>query len=183
MGASDVACRAGLAIGFYIRFHRRQPAYRIALKRVEKRQAAGTRCRMILANFSWARETSSGPGCHGGRKRCAGAWTPEPKIGLARHQQRHKSNPEYGPENHRYAVSLNDRASMTGRVCALLKAFAKFETNSPRIAPSPLWKTMRGVQFRSASIQKRSLIVSCLLKIICKCRNGRLYRATPRSLS
>src|ERR1700712_1253938 len=92
---------------------------------------------MILADFSRARETSSGPGGYGGRKRCAGAWTSEPKIGLARHQQRHKSNPEDGTENHRHAVSFNNPDSMKARLCPLLKAFAKFETNSPDIPPSP----------------------------------------------
>jgi hypothetical protein len=129
---------AGLAIGIDLGLYVRQPAHRIALERVEKRQAAGTRRHMILANLPRTRETSSGPGCHGGRKRCAGAWTPEPKIGLVRHQQRHKSYPEDGPENHQHAVSFNDPDSMKARLCALLKAFAKFETNSPGIASSPV---------------------------------------------
>jgi hypothetical protein len=132
-----VARVARLAIGIDFRFDRRQPAQRLALERVEKRQATGTRRRMILANFPRARETSSGPGGYGGRKRCAGAWTSEPGIGLVRHQQRHKSYPEYGSENHKGAIPFIDASSMAARLCASLKFFAKFETNSSGIAPSP----------------------------------------------
>jgi hypothetical protein len=137
---------------------------------------------MIRANFPRARETGSGPGSHGGRKRCAGAWTSEPQIGLVRHQQRHKAYPEYGSENHKEAVPFIDTGSMAARLCAALKFFAKFETNSPGIAPFSRTKKMRDVRFRSASIQKRGVIVSCLLKILCKSRGERHNRATPRSM-
>jgi len=113
--------------------------------------------------------------------RCAGAWTSEAKIGLARHQQRNKSNPEYGPENHWQAVSFNDPASMQARLCPLLKAFAKFETNSPFIAAISRMKTMRDVRICSPSIQNRGVIEMSLLKIVAESRTrGRLYRARAR---
>ena len=163
------AAGAGLAIGVDLRLDLGEPAQGVVLESIEKRQAAGTRPRMIHADISRARETFSGPGGHGGRKRCAGAWTSEAEIGLARHQERNKSNPEYGPENHRYAVSFNDAASMTARLCPLLKAFAKFETNSPGIAAFSRVKTMRNVRFCSLSIQKRGEIELFLLKIIRDC--------------
>jgi len=177
-----MARAARLAIGLDFRLDRRQSAHRLALEGVEKRRAAGTRRPMIRANIPRVRETGSSPGRHGGRKRCAGAWTPEPEIGLVRHQQRHKTYPEYGSENHKDAIPFIDTGSMKARLCAALKFFAKFETNSPGIAPFSRVKTMRDVRFRSASIQKRGVIVSCLPKIRFKNRDRRPGRAMPRSI-
>ena len=93
---------------------------------------------MILADVPRTRETRNGPGGHGGGRRCAGAWTAEPEIGFVRHEQRHETYPEYGPENHEHAILGGRRVQHGGQAFArALKSFAKFETNSPGIAPSP----------------------------------------------
>jgi hypothetical protein len=129
-----------LAVGFDLRPDIGQSLPGLVLEIIEKRQAAGT-CRLgILANFAWARETGSYPGGYSGRKQCAGAWTSGPKIGPARHEQRDKSYPEYGPENHESVISFVDAGSMAARFCVLLKSFVKFETNSSCIPPSPGWR-------------------------------------------
>jgi hypothetical protein len=132
-----MAAASRFAVGVDFRLHHSQPAHRMALEGVEKRQAAGTRDRMIFANLPGARETRNGPGIHGCGKRYAGGWTPKPQIGFVRHQQRHEAYPEDGSENHQYSVWFDIADSMTGTLCAALKSFAKFETNPRNIPPSP----------------------------------------------
>jgi hypothetical protein len=95
-------------------------------------EAAGT-CLTIAV---WARETSNGPEFRHGGKRYAGARASQAEIGLVRRQQRHESNPKYGPENHQCAFSRWYARSMRAAFCRRLKSFAKFETNWLRIAAS-----------------------------------------------
>lgn len=135
---SDAAGVTRFAVRIDFRLHRGQTAHRVVLEGIKQREAAGTcRC-MILANLPRARETRSGPGGYDGGKRCAGARASEPQIGLVRHQQRHKSYPEYGPENHEHAILLIDASSMARGLFTRLKSFAKFETNSRSILSSPV---------------------------------------------
>jgi hypothetical protein len=95
-------------------------------------EAAGTRSTVAIR----ARETSNAPGFYHGGKRYAGARVSQAEIGFVRRQQRHESNPEYGPENHHSAFSRWCARSMRDVFCRRLKSFAKFETNWLGIAVS-----------------------------------------------
>jgi hypothetical protein len=95
-------------------------------------EAAGT-CLTIAA---WGRETNNAQGFDHSGKRYAGARASQAKIGLMRRQQRHKSYPEYGPENHQSAFSRWYARSMRHALFRCLKPFAKFETNWLGIAGS-----------------------------------------------
>jgi hypothetical protein len=95
-------------------------------------EAAGT----CLTVTSWGRETSNAPTFDHGGKRYAGARASQAQVRLVRRQQRHKSNPEYGPENHQSAFSREYARSMRDGLFRRLKSFAKFETNWRCIAAS-----------------------------------------------
>jgi hypothetical protein len=68
---------------------------------------------------------------------------------------------------------------MKGRLCPLLKAFTKFETNSPRIAAFSPMKRMQDVRFCSLSIQRRGVIEFSLPKIVRKAKGRRIFCAAP----
>jgi hypothetical protein len=126
---------AGFHAGVDIGLDRGQAPDSVGLEIVQQAEAAGTRIRMIVTHAG-ARETSNGPGDHGGRGRCAGARASQAEIGFVRRQQRHKSNPKYGPENHLNACSCWYANSMRAGLFRALKSFAKFETSWRFIALS-----------------------------------------------
>jgi hypothetical protein len=126
---------AGFHMSVDIGLDRGQAPHGMGLEIVQEAEAAGTRIRMIVTHAG-ARETSNGPGDHGGRGRCAGARASQAQIRLMRRQQRHKSNPKYGPENHCYACSFWYANSMPAGLFRALKSFAKFETSWRFIALS-----------------------------------------------
>jgi hypothetical protein len=122
-------CSAGFHAGVDVGLDLGQAAHGIALELIQQAEAAGTRRRMTVTNVSGARETSNGTGNDGRGKRCAGARASQAEIGFVRRQQRHKSNPKYGPEDHESACSCWYANRMRQGVFRALKSFAKFETN------------------------------------------------------
>jgi hypothetical protein len=95
---------------------------------------------------------------------CAGARASQAEIGLMRRQQRHKSNPEYGPENHLNAFSrLASRPCPAAR-CGALSSFFKFEAS----LAFRIEQETQACRFAPPSIQNRGAIDPYVTKIFAK---------------
>jgi hypothetical protein len=81
-----------------------------------------------------------------------------------RRQQRHKTDPEYSPENHDMPFGVSTWAASRAPLCRVLSCFFKFETNWPFLMPG----STQACRERFASIQKRCVFESDVLKIFAK---------------
>jgi hypothetical protein len=120
-------CGTLAPILFDLSLHVRQPRYHSAVE-VEHREqalAAGTCGTTILTG---PRETvCGGPDHGGGGVRYAGTGASQAKIGLVRHQQRHKADPEYSPENHVMPFCAPHSEHRAGAVPSRLGVFLKLK--------------------------------------------------------